>query len=89
MTATQKAIVRELLRLSIDHGFGSRYLLAPIAEKLGITEPLYDNNTNAGALWEIGPHGKGYLDIGPDGKSAAIDYDQHELLKHWSGFRGF
>lgn len=87
MTPVQKAFVRELLRLSIDHGFGCRYSLAPIAEKLAIKEPLYDNNTNTGVLWEIGPHGKGFLDIGPDGMSAAIDYDQHTLLAHWSDFR--
>ena len=83
MTPTQKAICRELIRLSIENGFGCLYPLAPIAKKLKIKRKLYDNNTNTGILWDLGPHGAGVIYVSPDGKSASIDYDQHHMVANW------
>ena len=87
MSPEQKSICRELLKMSYEHGFGSGYYLAPIAEKLGITEVLYDNNTNTGILWELGPHGEGLLFISPDGESACVNMDTRGLLEHWCDFK--
>lgn len=86
MTIDQKKVLRELLALSIENGFGSGYPLAPIAEKLGIKEPLYDNNTNAGLLWEFGPHGSGMIYARGDWPDsyASIDYDFAGLLENWT-----
>lgn len=85
MTLPQKLILRELLGMCIEHGFGGLYPLAPIAQKLGITEPLYDNNTNTGLLWEFGPHGSGYIFARGDwpNASAAIDYDTGRMIENW------
>jgi hypothetical protein len=83
MTLPQKRICRELIQLSIEHGFGSLYPLAPIAEKLGITEVLYDNETNTGILWDLGPHGQGLLYIPHTGDCASVDYDTHQMLANW------
>ena len=83
MTTEQKQICKELIRLSIEHGFGCRYPLAPIAEKFKIKEPLYDNDTNTGILWKLGPHGNGILDISHTGQSAGVDYDTHQMLENW------
>lgn len=83
MTADQKKICKEIIRLSIEHGFSCSYPLAPIAKKFGITETLYDVDTNTGILWELGPYGNGLLDIPHDGQSAGVDYDTHQLLEHW------
>ena len=83
LTVAQKQICRELIKLSIEHGFGSNYPLAPIAAKLGIAEPLYDNNTKSGILWELGPHGGGLLFIPHSGDCASVEYDTHEMLANW------
>lgn len=88
MNPQQKAVIRELLALCVSHGFGHYYPLAPIAQKLGITQPLYDNNRNKGLLWKLGRHGDGLIDVTTDGKSAAIPYDQHQSLARWVGFKG-
>jgi hypothetical protein len=77
MTPIQKQITQELLDLSCDHGF-HYFPLTPIAAKLGITEVLYDNNTNTGLLWDLGKFGKGYIDVHED-RSACINRD---LLRH-------
>ncbi len=71
MTTEQKSIIRELIEQSYDSGF-HHYPLAPIAAKLGITEPLYDNNTNTGLLWKLGRHGCAVLDINTEGTHAAV-----------------
>ena len=86
MTINQKRVLRELLGLSIEHGFGCGYPLAPIAEKLGITEPLYDNNTNTGLLWEYGPHGKGLIMARGDWPDsyASMDYDTARMIENWT-----
>ena len=89
MTIVQKKVLRELLKQSIEHGFGSMYPLAPIAEKLGITEVLYDNNTNTGLLWEFGPHGTGTIFARGDWPEAAasIDYDMASSIENWTHVR--
>ena len=85
MTLPQKRILRELLDMHIEHGFGGLYPLAPIAEKLGITEPLYDNNTNTGLLWEFGPHGDGTIYARGDWPDAcaSIEYGMASLIEKW------
>lgn len=86
MTLPQKKALRELLNMSIEHGFGGGFSLAKIAEKLGITEPLYDNNTNTGLLWEFGPHGSGIINARGDWPDsyASISYDESRLLDSWT-----
>jgi hypothetical protein len=84
MNDKQKAICRELIALSYEHGFGSSYPLQPIADKLGITDVLYDNNTNTGLLWDLGPHGEGLLMIDHRGQSASVVRDTIMLLENWS-----
>ena len=81
MNNKQEKIVQELITSSIKNGFDSCYPLQPIADKLGIKEVLYDNNTNTGLLWELGRFGSGILDISTDGKYASIDYNMSNLLK--------
>ncbi len=71
MTENCKAICRELLKLSYSQGFDGGYPLQPIAEALQITEPLYDENTGTGILWELGSYGNGLLDVSHDGKYAS------------------
>lgn len=83
MTLTQKQIIREVIDLSIQHGFGTYFPLAPIAAKYGIKELLYDNEKNTGALWDVGPHGEGWLDIPRDGSSASVSYEEHSMLANW------
>lgn len=83
MTLPQKQIIRELIELSVQSGFGCRYPLSPIAKKLGITELLYDGDTETGILWELGSHGKGYIDISHDGKYAGIYYQMVGMLENW------
>ena len=83
MNPQQKAICKELLQKSIHHGFNCRYPLAPIAEKLGIREELYNNKTHSGLIWELGAHGQGLLDIHPNGESAGIEWENHETVEHW------
>lgn len=87
MTLTQKQALRELLAQAVDHGFGSSYSLKSIADKLGITEPLYDNNTNTGLLWEFGPHGSGLIDARgnwPDAY-ASVDYGYGaSMIEAWT-----
>lgn len=61
MTKNQKRVLEELLNLCYSQGFDFSYPLEPIAKKLNIEEPLYDNNTNTGILWEFGPHGSGHI----------------------------
>jgi len=68
----------------VEHGFGCLYPLAPIVEKLGITEKLYDTETSSGVLWDIGPHGSGLLYIPHSGDSASVDFETHAMLEHWS-----
>lgn len=90
MTPDQKAVCRELLRECYDNGFNSRYPLEPIAKKLGITEVLYDNNTNTGILWDLGPHGNGFLTFGYEkdpATHAGVCMDTLDLCEHWSDFR--
>lgn len=84
MTRDQRAICRELLRLSVDGGFGTGYLLAPISIKLGIDVPLYDSSTESGVLWNLGPYGLGLLDVADDGRWASVNWDTHEELEVWS-----
>lgn len=86
MTLPQKLALRELLSQCIENGFSGSYPLAPIAAKLGITEPLYDNNTNTGLLWEFGPHGKGYVDASGDWPNAyaGISYDFAPMIENWT-----
>jgi len=87
MTLDQKRALRALLAQAISHGFGSYYPLAPIAEKLGITEPLYDNNTNTGLLWEFGPHGSGLIDARGDWPNAhaSVDYGYGaSMIEAWT-----
>lgn len=88
MTPQQKAVCRELLALSYEGGFGARYPLAPIAAKLKIKRKLYDNNTNTGVLWDLGKHGKGYLDIANDGSSAGVLMENRGMLARYCDFRG-
>lgn len=81
MKLEAKLVCKELLKLSINEGFGCHYPLAPIAETLGITEVLYDGNTESGILWDIGPHGEGLIDIEHSGESAAICWDLHSTVE--------
>ena len=86
MTLDQKKCLRELLHLCIEHGFGSSYPLLDVAAKAGVKEPLYDNNTNTGVLWEFGPHGSGYINARGDWPRAVagIDYDMAPLIENWT-----
>ena len=86
MTLDQKRALRELLNQAIDHGFGCSYSLASIAKTLSIEEPLYDNNTNTGLLWEFGPHGQGLISARgnwPDA-SASIEYSMAGMIENWT-----
>ena len=83
MTLPQKQIIRELIDLSIAGGFGVGYPLAPIAEKFGITDPLYDNNTETGVLWDMGQKGEGWVYVMGDGRSASVSYEEHTMLANW------
>lgn len=87
MTLTQKIVLRELLAQSIAHGFEGMYPLAPIAEKLKIEEPLYNNNTNTGLLWEFGPHGNGMIYARGDWPNACASIDYHygaAMIENWT-----
>lgn len=86
MTDTQKAICRELLKISYECGFGSYYPLAPIAAKLGIEGglALYDANTESGVLWDLGENGKALLGISRDGFSASVHIETLDLIEAWS-----
>lgn len=86
MTLDQKRALRELLQQSIDHGFGYSHSLAEIAKKLNITEPLYDNETNTGLLWQYGPHGDGLIDARGDWPDAyaSIDYSMAGMIEAWT-----
>lgn len=87
MTLNQKKALRELLSQAISHGFDSLYPLAPIAAKLGIEEPLFDNNTNTGLLWEFGPHGSGLIYARGDWPDAcaSIDYSYSApMIEAWT-----
>jgi hypothetical protein len=69
-TEKQRLIVRRLLDLTDENGRGY-YPLAPLAAEVGLTvEQLYDNNTNTGLLWELGRHGKAYIEVAP----SSFDY---------------
>lgn len=85
LTLNQKLVLRELLRLSVENGFGCLYDLQPIAEKLKITEPLYDGNTETGILWDFGPRGSGMIFVHghqwPE-TSAGISYDFHMMIEN-------
>jgi hypothetical protein len=74
-TPAQALIVRDLLDLCIENGFGSHYSLGPIADKHNINEVLYDNSTNTGILWELGRHGSGIISIDNDGETAGIQWE--------------
>ena len=84
MTENQKAICRELLELSYGNGFNS-YPLKPIAAKLGITDILYDKNTETGILWELGAFGSGVIAVTDNGRGlyAGVMRDTHEQLEAW------
>jgi hypothetical protein len=87
MKLDQKRVLRELLNQSIQNGFGCSYPLKPIADKFGITEPLYDNNTNTGLLWEFGPHGSGLIMAWGDwpDSDASIDYHYSApMIEAWT-----
>ncbi len=87
MTLDQKRALRELLQQSIDHGFGCSHSLSAIAKKLDISEPLYDNSTNTGLLWEFGPHGSGLIDARGDWPDAhaSIDYSYGApMIEAWT-----
>lgn len=85
MTLNQKLVLRELLNLSIENGFGCGYSLKPIADKLGITEPLYDENTSSGLLWKFGPYGDGYINARGDWPDsyASMSYDDGKMIENW------
>lgn len=85
MTLPQKQVLRELLRMSIENGFGSGFSLKPIGEKLGISDILYDNNTNTGLLWEFGPHGDGIINARGDWPDsyASIAYHDAHMIENW------
>jgi hypothetical protein len=89
MTEPQQAICRELLELCYRHGFDCYYSLAPIAEKLGITDVLYDNNTNTGILWSLGKFGDGFLSILTDGRAATVPWILRDELARRCNYRGF
>lgn len=83
MNDKQNQIIQELIKTAIKNGFESYYPLQPIADKLGIKEVLYDNNTNTGLLWELGNLRKGILDITTDGKYASISYNTAQIFKNY------
>lgn len=59
----QRLIIRRLLDLTDEHGRGY-YPLEPLAGEVGLTvAQLYDNNTNTGLLWDLGRHGRAYIDV--------------------------
>lgn len=86
MTLLQKRALRELLNESIDHGFGCSHSLKAIAIKLGIKEPLYDNETNTGLLWEYGPHGEGLIHASGNWPEAyaSIAYSMAGMIENWT-----
>ena len=89
LTSLQKAVLNRLLRHAYQDGFGSYYPLQPIATELGLTvEQLYDNETNTGVLWELGPHGNvGLIEVLPgEWTSARVPIDVRGLAEAWSGF---
>ncbi|RRJ96815.1 hypothetical protein Ga0100231_023905 [Opitutaceae bacterium TAV4] len=87
MTPIQKKICCDLLAQCVEHGFGSSHSLKPIAQKHGLTvKEIYDNETNTGILWDLGPHGQGLIDVRND--SATVYYETHDMLAHWSDFKG-
>jgi hypothetical protein len=87
MTLDQKRALRELLRESIDGGFGIGYPLKRISILLGLKEPLYDDSTNTGLLWEFGPHGEGLIDARGDWPDSHASIDYHygaPLIEAWT-----
>jgi hypothetical protein len=90
MTDQQKQVCRYLLSESVRHGFGNGYSLEPIAKEMGVTVlELYDNNTNTGILWDLGPHGSGDIYVHHDGSFASVEYDMADILGHWCDFKGY
>jgi len=83
MTLEAKLICRELLKLSVEHGFGCGFDLAEIAEKLGIEGELYNGETESGILWGLGKNigEEGLIDIDHDGDSAAVIWDMHGMVE--------
>lgn len=70
--ALRTAACRLLLELSYEHGF-HYFPLSVLAESLSVrSEALYDNDTNTGVLWSLGPHGEGALDVTSDGTAIGI-----------------
>lgn len=87
MTLEQKKVLRELLAQCIKYGFDASHPLKPIADKLGITEPLYDNNTNTGLLWKFGPHGDGLISASGNWPDAYASIDYHygaAMIEGWT-----
>lgn len=84
MTPNQRAICRELLRLNYDKGFGEMFYLPTIAAKLKISEPLYDDNTETGLLWDLGPKGEALLEVTDDGKWAGVNFEARDMVEAWS-----
>jgi hypothetical protein len=85
MNKQQKQIIHELLKLSIENGFDCYYPLKPIVEKLGITEELYNEETESGLLWPYANWTMGAVWMDGDG-NASISWEQHDMLEHWSDF---
>jgi len=87
MKPETKLICIELLKKSVEYGFDSFYELQPIADKLGITEEIYNIETQSGLLWGLGGNiGEihGLLDVDHEGTQALVHWETHDLLEAWS-----
>jgi len=52
---------------------------------VGITDILYDKNTETGILWELGAFGSGVIAVTDNGRGlyAGVMRDTHEQLEAW------
>jgi hypothetical protein len=87
MTNDQKKIIKRLIALSIDNGFGTFFDVSEICKEEGISPDIviHDEDKEEGILWAYGPYGNGMLSFSQgDQLHASVSYDTHELLANWA-----
>lgn len=80
MTDKQKKVIKALIELADEYGRGL-FPLSLVSEKSGVTDLLFDPNTETGVMWEISQFDKGFIYI--HGSSACINVDLEDQLKRW------
>lgn len=84
MTQEQKSFCAALLEKSRQHG-QVYFPVQPIADAIGITEPMFDGANGEGVLYEISQFGNGYIYIiDNNGEvSAQVTEETRDMLELW------